>query len=99
MGKTSFARHLAAVLAKEHLENGRKRIPILLRLGEISSEQSLEGLLGKAFTALSFVRNYNFNAFMALNNLGRFVIFLDGFDEMKHTLSWEQCRFNWVWLL
>ena len=31
---------------------------------------------------------------MKLNKLGCFVIILDGFDEMKHTLSWDEFRYN-----
>jgi hypothetical protein len=94
MGKTTFARHLACTLAREAMLSPTARIPILLRLGDISSEQSLEGLLGKAFTATHVVKNYRFDVFMALNGLGRFVLLLDGFDEMKHTLSWSEFRFN-----
>lgn len=94
MGKTTFARHLSYVLAQRALKSSNQRIPIFLRLGEISSEQSLEGLLGKSFTALSVVRNYTFDVFMNLNKAGRFIILLDGFDEMKHTLSWGEFKFN-----
>lgn len=94
MGKTTFARHLSYVLAQRALKTSNQRIPIFLRLGEISSEQSLEGLLGKSFTALSVVRNYTFDVFMNLNRAGRFIILLDGFDEMKHTLSWGEFKFN-----
>jgi len=94
MGKTTFARRLASVLAETALRDSQSRIPILVRLGDISSEQSLEGLLGKLFTATHVVRNYNFGLLMRLNELGRFVIFLDGFDEMKHNLSWDEFKFN-----
>ena len=94
MGKTTLARRIAYLLAEEALRNENSRIPILLRVGEISSEQSVEGLLGKAFTSVTVVRNYNFNVFMKLNELGRFVIILDGFDEMKHTLSWGEFKYN-----
>jgi len=94
MGKTTFARRLSHLLASRHFAERTRRIPILLRLGEISAEQSLEGLLGKALTATAVVRSYSFATFMALNQAGRFVIILDGFDEMKHTLTWDEFRFN-----
>jgi hypothetical protein len=94
MGKTTFTRRMAYVLASLTIADRTARIPIVLRLGDISSEQSLEGLLGKTLTATNVVRNYTFDFFMALNQIGRFVIFLDGFDEMKHTLSWEEFRYN-----
>lgn|GEM_PF-3832508 len=93
-GKTTLAKRMASILAPKAREHGVNRIPILIRLGEISAEQSLEGLLGKLFTARSVVRNYNFDLFMALNEMGKFVLFLDGFDEMKHTLTWHEFRYN-----
>lgn len=93
-GKTTLARRIASTLASRAKEYGNNRIPILLRLGEISSEQSLEGLLGKLFTAHSVVRNYTFDLFMNLNRMGHFVVILDGFDEMKHTLTWLEFKYN-----
>jgi hypothetical protein len=93
-GKTTLAKRIASILAPKAREQRSNRIPILVRLGEISSEQSLEGLLGKLFTAHSVVRNYTFDLFMALNEMGRFALFLDGFDEMKHTLTWQEFRYN-----
>jgi hypothetical protein len=94
MGKTTFARHLSYILATNALQHSDHRIPIYVRLGDISAEQSLDGLLGKMFTSMTVVRNYTFPAFMALNNAGRFVIILDGFDEMKHSLTWDEFKFN-----
>jgi hypothetical protein len=94
MGKTSFARRIATRAALDHSGDSERRIPVLIKLGEISDEQGLEGLLGKVFTATNVVVNYNFELFMALNAAGRFLIILDGFDEMKHTMSWSQFKYN-----
>lgn len=94
IGKTTFAKRIAFLLAERAALNPAERIPILIKLADISSEQSLEGLLGKLFTAYFLIRNYNFEIFMELNKMGRFVILLDGFDEMKHTLSWEEFKYN-----
>lgn len=94
MGKTTLARYSCYQLAKKHLDGKPTRIPIFLRLGEISSEQSLEGFLGKAFTATNIVRNYSYSLFMELNRNGMFILFLDGFDEMKHAMTWEEFKFN-----
>jgi hypothetical protein len=99
MGKTTFTRHVAASLAAKALDNPAARIPILLPLGMISSEQSLSGLLGRQFTATHNVRQYSYAAFDTMNRLGKFVIFLDGFDEMKHTLDWHEFRYNFQQLL
>lgn len=93
-GKSSFARHLAARLAKVAQMDPAARRPILIRLSDISAEQSLEGLIGKTLGATSDVPNYSFVRFMAMNRDGRLVIILDGFDEMKRTLSWTEFRYN-----
>lgn len=94
MGKSTFAAHLAAQLAQQAIAETTNRIPILVPLGEISSNQDLAGLLGKLFTYTYDVRNYRLESFLELNALGRFAVICDGFDEMKHTLSWEEFRFN-----
>ncbi len=94
MGKTSFSKHFACTLAESFLENNRGRIPIYIRLGEISDEQSLEGLLAKSLISSNAVQNYTFELFMELNRAGQFCILLDGFDEMKHAMTWDQFRHN-----
>ncbi|WP_248914718.1 NACHT domain-containing protein [Pseudomonas moorei] len=94
MGKTSFARHFSAKLAEQYFAGGISRIPVYIRLGDISSEQSLEGLLGKTLTSNKGVARYSFELFMELARQGMFVVLLDGFDEMKHAISWEQFKYN-----
>lgn len=94
MGKTSFARHFSAKLAEQYFLGGISRIPVYIRLGDISSEQSLEGLLGKTLTSAKGVGRYSFELFMELGRQGMFVVLLDGFDEMKHAISWEQFKYN-----
>jgi len=93
-GKTTYARFLAYTWSRAWKDDDAKRIPILIRLGEIGTEQSLEGLLGKVLTTSNHVGNYNFASFMELNKLGRFVILLDGFDEMKQALTSGEFRHN-----
>jgi len=94
LGKTTFARHLAFKYAQRALTDATERIPILVPLGDIANEQSLEGLLGKLFTATNYVKSYNFSTFLELNKLGRFIVLFDGFDEMKQTLSWNDFKYN-----
>lgn len=50
--------------------------------------------MGKHLAAEYPVPNYQFNVFMEMNQRGRYVIFLDGFDEMKKSMSWDDMRFN-----
>jgi NACHT domain len=94
MGKTSFARRLAYKLGTQALKTYQSRIPVLIPLSEISSEQTLEGLLGKLLAAQHQIPGYHFALFQELNRRGRFVILLDGFDEMKHTISWAEFTHN-----
>lgn len=86
-GKSTFATHLAAVMAREALDDATGRVPILVRLGEIADEQSIDGLLGKVLASQHRVTNYHFETFRALNAAGRFLVIYDGFDEMKHGLT------------
>ncbi len=86
-GKSTFANHLAATMAARALEDPTARVPILVRLGEIADEQSLEGLLGKVFASQHRVPGYHFDTFTELNRNGRFLVIYDGFDEMKHGLT------------
>ncbi|UPJ40722.1 NACHT domain-containing protein [Bradyrhizobium sp. 40] len=92
MGKTTTARKIAATLAKAHLANEEGRIPIYVQLQEIVGEQSLEGLLGKVLAARAPIDGYHFDTFMTLNKSGRFLVILDGFDEMKHAMTWDDFR-------
>lgn len=94
IGKSSFASHLSASLARAALGDSTRRIPVLIRLGDIGGEQSLEGLLGKHFTTHHAVPGYTFDAFIMLNRRGRFVTIFDGFDEMKQMLTWREFRYN-----
>ena len=86
-GKSTFATHLAATMAARALEDSTARVPILVKLGEIADEQSLDGLLGKVLASQNRVVGYHFETFRALNRNGRFLILYDGFDEMKHGLT------------
>lgn len=94
MGKTTLSSYLAMKHAKASMQGEQSRIPILIRLGEISSEQGLPGLIGKHLAATYVVRNYHYNTFITLNQLGRLFIILDGFDEMKHGITREQFIYN-----
>jgi hypothetical protein len=91
-GKSSFARWLVTARARIALDDPAARRPILIRLGGLARYNSLEGILGSMFTSQHTVRGYNFRRFMDFNGKGRFVIVLDGFDEMKHAMSFSEFR-------
>lgn len=94
MGKTTLAIRLGYTQALKHEDNPLERIPIYIKLEDLSTESTLEGLLGKLFTSVSIIKNYSFPLFMKLNEDGKFLIILDGFDEMKRTMSEDALIFN-----
>lgn len=94
MGKSTLAKRLVYLQAEKYSKNSEERIPILIKLEDISTESKLEGLLGSHFTSYNIIHNYNFHLFIKLNELGKFLIILDGFDEMKKTMSWDSLVYN-----
>jgi hypothetical protein len=94
LGKSSFAIRLTSILAARAAKNDLARVPVLIRLGEVACEQSLEGLIGAHFTAANPVPGYSFPKFLDLNRRGKLVVIFDGFDEMKHLLTWPEFKFN-----
>ena len=62
IGKTTLTKRLAAVLSSVCRHNPTARIPIVISLAAISGDQTLEGLLGRQFTAFTFCPNYNYTA-------------------------------------
>lgn len=91
-GKSSLAMLLAARLAQESLTDPGVRQPVLFKLGGVSQYTNVEGLLGGYFTNDFPIRNFNCHNFFQLNAKGKYVIFLDGFDEMKHAMSWPEFK-------
>jgi len=91
-GKSSFAARLVSYLASETRSKPEARFPVLIKLGAFSSHNSLIGILGEMFTSEHVILNYSFKRFLSFNAEGRFVIVLDGFDEMKHAMSWTDFK-------
>ncbi|MEP3298583.1 MAG: hypothetical protein ABJO27_19285 [Pseudoruegeria sp.] len=91
-GKSSLAMLLSARLAEESLTNPNVRQPVLIKLGGVSQYTNVEGLLGGYFTNDFPILNFNCHNFFQLNAKGKYVIFLDGFDEMKHAMSWSEFK-------
>jgi hypothetical protein len=87
MGKTSYARFLACQLAKRCQENPNARIPILLNLGDFTTAPDLESYLLIQLTNFYGVRFLSSASFRILNNAKRFILILDGFDEMKFAMA------------
>jgi hypothetical protein len=94
IGKTSFAKRLAYRAATRLKESKNGRIPIYIELGRIAAQQKLSGLLGTLFTDDHHINGCQYNFFCRLNDAGNFLIILDGFDEMKHMMTFEDFKYN-----
>lgn len=91
-GKSSFARRLISHQAQRALADPLARRPVLIPLGGFARYSDLAGLLGGMFTHDFPVDGFNVHRFLELNAKGRLLIVLDGFDEMKHAMSWADFR-------
>jgi hypothetical protein len=93
MGKTTYARYLARTLALKCQKDYASRIPVLLSLGEFTTAPNLETLIVTQLTNHYGVRYLSAAAFRLLNKRHRFVLILDGFDEMKFAMAPNEFNF------
>lgn len=93
IGKTLLAKALF-VRFFERWQEDQGRFPLYIPLVKMAGEQSIESLLGNIFTNEYPADGYNFSKFAILNRGQKFVIILDGLDEMRHLLTWDQFRSN-----
>lgn len=91
-GKTCFAKRIVAHQAALALADPSARRPILIKLGSFSRFSSIEGIFGAMFSSDFPIAGFNFHTFMESNTRGRLLIILDGFDEMKHAMTWADFR-------
>ncbi|MFC5760460.1 NACHT domain-containing protein [Rhizobium sp. GCM10022189] len=96
MGKTSYCKFLTRELADRYIDDPLSRVPIYVRLSDIATQSDVDGLIAKTLAGRYQTKNYSFAKFKKLNRAGRFVIIFDGFDEMKHALSWADFKYNFA---
>ncbi|NTF87641.1 NACHT domain-containing protein [Agrobacterium rhizogenes] len=94
MGKTSYCKYLTSKLADGYLKDPLNRIPIYVRLSDIATQTDIDGLIAKTLTDRYSTKNYSFAKFKKLNRIGKFLLIFDGFDEMKHALTWSDFKYN-----
>ena len=87
-GKSTYAQRLAFKLATTSLTDTSARIPIRIALGNLVQQNNLEGLFGEYLAKYNVV-SPNWRLIQQLNKQGRFVIIFDGFDEMKHGMTFS----------
>lgn len=94
-GKSTFAKKIAYSLAQEALNDRTKRVPVLVKLGQIVDQQSIESLICTLFSSQHRAEGFHYSLFQPLNKAGQFLIILDGFDEMKHGMTFHTFHQNW----
>ena len=87
-GKTSLADYIAISQAQAHIRDNKQRIPILIKLGQFVYASKLSGVLAELFQSDHNIESYSYHRFREFHDRGRFLVILDGFDEMKHAMSW-----------
>ncbi|MBO9150976.1 restriction endonuclease [Chitinophaga sp. GCM10012297] len=89
-GKSTSLEHTMYCLAKAKLENignGQQKIPLLLTLKHYNKVPDIDSMLINFFTTEIGYSNINLQVFKRMNELGHFVILLDGFDEMAKLVT------------
>ena len=83
-GKTTFCRRLAARMARQRLsmETGTVRVPVLVSLRNYAKALSVKSLVNDWLADRKKFASGGFAAFDLLNQEGKLLILLDGFDEM-----------------
>lgn len=94
MGKTSYCKFLTRELADKYLDDSANRVPIYVKLSDIATQTDVDGLIAKTLADRYSTKNYSYAKFKKLNRAGKFVVIFDGFDEMKHALSWTDFKYN-----
>lgn len=93
-GKSSFAKRLAYFWAERYQEGKTDRIPFLIELRDFGSHQDIRGLITHELVNRHGIKYGSYECFNLLNQQGKFLLILDGFDEMKQGLSKDILLFN-----
>ena len=91
-GKSSFSIYYFIQLAQEFLIDNNQRIPIFISLKYYQGTLNIEDFIIEEFYH-KFGLNVNYSFFVKLALAGKFIFFIDGFDEMA-SLSDQQVTFN-----
>jgi hypothetical protein len=86
-GKSTFAKRFASVCATMYIDGELDRVPLLIELRNFTTDHDIDYLITHELANRHGVESASFTRFQRLNEAGRFVIILDGFDEMKHGMS------------
>lgn len=93
-GKSSFAKRLAHIWARKYEDGVTDRMPLLIELRNFGSHQDIRGLITHELINRHGTRHGSYESFEMLNREGKFLLILDGFDEMKQGLSKDVIAYN-----
>ncbi len=80
-GKSSFSLHYFIQLAKRYVQDQAGRIPIFISLKDYPGKINIEDFIAREFYE-TFKIELSFHIFQRLALQGKFIFFVDGFDEM-----------------
>ncbi|MEA5536223.1 pentapeptide repeat-containing protein [Crocosphaera sp. XPORK-15E] len=80
-GKSSFSIYYFVELAKKYLTDNNERIPIFISLKDYKGKLNIEDFMIREFYD-KFEIKIDFSIFQQLALAGKFIFFIDGFDEM-----------------
>jgi hypothetical protein len=94
-GKSWFCLHLASEYLERYrgarrLSRPRGRYPLLIQLRDYAKAMSADALLSHFFFDRYSTRLPSMDAFRVLNRMGRFLLILDGFDEMAQKVDYQK---------
>ena len=82
-GKTSFCQRFAFDISKKHLEDPNNNpIPLLVPLHKYTKAINIKALITDFLVNDCRINNFRYDSFEFLLKTGRFLLLLDGFDEM-----------------
>ncbi len=87
-GKSSFSIHYFIKFAKKYLNHKNERIPIFISLKDYKWKLNIEDFMVREFYE-KFKIQINFSIFQQLALQGKFIFFIDGFDEMASLTDQE----------
>jgi NACHT domain-containing protein len=93
-GKSTFSRRLAWRCAEDYQLGKFDRVPLLIELRNLTSDQDIDKLITHELADRHRVEGATATRFHTLNRAGLFLLILDGFDEMKNGMSREALAHN-----
>jgi predicted NACHT family NTPase len=92
MGKSSLAKYLASTMGPKFEDGSFDRIPVYIKLGGLFDQQNIDSLITHYFTSEHQIASMTPSLFKEMNRLGLLLLIFDGFDEMKHGMTFKDFK-------